>query len=589
MGIFLIYIPNMPYTVQMGDTGELVRSAFLLEVIHPPGYPLFIWLIHAVTSFLPFGSVFWRAALATSIISVITCAILFLCLRSKPWLGFAIALTLASSRIFWKFSILPDVFALHGLFVALILFLYLDARALKHQIYIPFIFLIGLSHHLTLIFLAPIIIHIGLKNIKSKMQWLLIAIGLILMMAMYASLMLLHPSNLDSWGNLDSLNAVVLHFLRHDYGTFKLVGTNESGSMWLILTHLAMQTLKSFWVLLIVGFIAFFHRASKHKNFTFNEHIFTFSIGLYVFVFFYLSNIELIGFKIETVERFFIFFHVLLCFWIMLQVLKCEFSKTLKQIVFVVIVSGSAFNILNFYKENDFSKNTIIEDYSINLLNQSTPDKSVILLTMTDTKYGALKYAQTILNVHPEVFIIHPRLLFFEWFLTKAVHNGLIANTEKIIETKNIVIEDDIIGPNLQKFNFLTNLDFQNAEKYKIGILPLGRMLEQGSGINLMSGALPTLLFHSDIKLIKSPENEYDVFREIWTEYAHFNYLKALAILESKQLDFAKAEFLKALDTASWYTPAQQKICEIEAMQNKNISACNQKLEAIQSKYFRYF
>jgi hypothetical protein len=70
--ILLVYVFDLPQTVQTGDTGELVANAYRFQVSHPSGYPLFTLLYGAFTHIFAIGSVFFRAGLCTSLLAIST-------------------------------------------------------------------------------------------------------------------------------------------------------------------------------------------------------------------------------------------------------------------------------------------------------------------------------------------------------------------------------------------------------------------------------------------------------------------------------------------------------------------------------------
>ena len=579
-----LFFPGLPSTVQMGDTGELVRSAYAFEVPHPPGYPLFTYLNAAAIKLIPQGTVFWRASALTSVFAIGCCVLLFLMFTENIVLGLLLVLTLATSRLFWRFAVLPDVFALHSSIVAVILLIYLNPKFKKFEMYIPMLFLIGLSHHLTLVFIAPIIVHVGLRHIRNLKMWIAAGIGFIFTIGAYALLSFLNPENLDSWGQLTNTKAILSHFLRSDYGTFKLVGTSESGSFLVLLNHLLTQTIKSFGFLILASLPLIYLRTVKYKSFPLKECLVAASIVLYISIFFYLSNTTLDGFRKETFERFFIFFHVMFSFWLCNHFIAWKTSRRNYLLAGIVLTVGIVYNVANFYKLNNFSENTIIEDYAINLLNQTEDKKTSVLLAMTDTRYGALKYAQTVLGVRKDVLVIHPRLLFFSWYLKKIPSRGLSLDSDKIINTNQLVLEQDVIVRNLQEFTFLTHLNFTDAAKYKIEIVPLGRKLVRGSGIEFKAT-------NDALKLRATPANifdsakDYNVFYDLWTDYGHYYYFLALAQV-STDPPAALATLQKLVELVPWHFAAHKKICEL---QNTEASKCDEAQKKRKDVFFDYY
>ena len=154
-----------PGTVQTLDTGELVANSHLFRISHSPGYPLFTWLYGTITN-IPFSNtVFFRASFFTIILALISLLFLF----KKNWKEFwPLLIVLGSSKCFWEYAILPDVFMLHIAIVSAILYFYIKAplnkASFKDDSIIIFLFALGAGNHQTIIFLAPILFHVLIRN-----------------------------------------------------------------------------------------------------------------------------------------------------------------------------------------------------------------------------------------------------------------------------------------------------------------------------------------------------------------------------------------------------------------------------------------
>src|SRR5690606_34852128 len=112
IGVFVaalaVYWTTLPPTVTGEDAGELIVAAYTLGIPHPPGYPLWTMLAHIFT-YLPFGSIAWRVALASAFFGAATSSVVYLIgrqLRLSHAAGLAGALALAFSRQFWAQSII---------------------------------------------------------------------------------------------------------------------------------------------------------------------------------------------------------------------------------------------------------------------------------------------------------------------------------------------------------------------------------------------------------------------------------------------------------------------------------------------------
>ena len=156
-----LYLRTLGPTVGQADTFEFQVVAPTLGVAHPTGYPLYI-LCGKLFSLLPLGSIAWRVNLSSTVFAV--AAVLFvyrLVLRisesttlvpgaqrkanervsesanervsefASQRIGASLAalvaaLALAFSRVFWSQAIIAEVYALHNLFIAIILFILVD-------------------------------------------------------------------------------------------------------------------------------------------------------------------------------------------------------------------------------------------------------------------------------------------------------------------------------------------------------------------------------------------------------------------------------------------------------------------------------
>ncbi len=167
---FLIYALTVEHTVPTGDSGELIATAYVLGVAHPPGYPLWTMLAH-IASLAPGGSVALRVNLMSGLLDAIAVGIVFLTIHRLAtyagaawrWLPYAAAATgsllLAFSSLFWAYSVVAEVFALNNLFAALLLLLAFEwaRHPERMRLLWVFTFVLGLSltNQQTIVLLVP--------------------------------------------------------------------------------------------------------------------------------------------------------------------------------------------------------------------------------------------------------------------------------------------------------------------------------------------------------------------------------------------------------------------------------------------------
>lgn len=179
-----VYLLTMSHAVGAADTFEFQVVAPQLGIAHPTGYPLYL-LLGKLFSLLPFGAQAWRVNLASAFFAVAATMVVFrlgleLFRRPLPALVGAVALGLVP--IFWSQAIVAEVYTLHALVVAVAL--WLMARLIegpqtadnrpqpagegrmavggspsaidrKIMVGLAFVLGLGLTNHLTTIFLLP--------------------------------------------------------------------------------------------------------------------------------------------------------------------------------------------------------------------------------------------------------------------------------------------------------------------------------------------------------------------------------------------------------------------------------------------------
>jgi hypothetical protein len=200
------YLRTLGPTVGQADTFEFQVIAPTLGVAHPTGYPLYI-LSGKLFSLLPFGSVAWRVNLTSAVFATAAVVTLYQLIRhltqpvpkanqstNSPIYQYLppliAALSFAFSRVFWSQAVVAEVYALHNLFVAVVMLLLVgwlvrggDGIA-SPRLLCLLAFLLGLSfaNHLTTALLLPAV-GLALLFVWPRVGWRvwLLAAGLFLL------------------------------------------------------------------------------------------------------------------------------------------------------------------------------------------------------------------------------------------------------------------------------------------------------------------------------------------------------------------------------------------------------------------------
>jgi hypothetical protein len=171
LGALALYGATLAPTVTLVDSGELIVAARSLGVAHPPGFPLYLLLVHAAT-LVPFGSVALRANFASALFGALAAAALTLVAAEALVLPAPVAprrpaegrhrrhrgapltpahsqlsgarmvvpplvagLLIASSRTLWSYATVTEVYTLNTLLILVVFYLVMRWRrsVLEHN------------------------------------------------------------------------------------------------------------------------------------------------------------------------------------------------------------------------------------------------------------------------------------------------------------------------------------------------------------------------------------------------------------------------------------------------------------------------
>ena len=172
MGVYLNSMaPGLTWANDGSDGGDLITAAATGGVAHPTGYPVYLLLAH-LFQLLPIGSLAFRTNLMSALMTVIAALFVYhLVIRflsssngSQNWLaGLASAYAFGLSPLIWSQAVITEVYALHALFVILILYLSFDDSPLrfaqkKLDRLLGVTFGLAMGNHITTILLLPILL-----------------------------------------------------------------------------------------------------------------------------------------------------------------------------------------------------------------------------------------------------------------------------------------------------------------------------------------------------------------------------------------------------------------------------------------------
>ncbi len=243
-GVFICFSLNLwlllaglAPSLSFEDSGEMILAAYSLGVPHPPGYPLNTMLGHLFMK-LPFGDPAYAMNFSSAFFSALAAVFVFLTLRllfralrielgdwAEVLLAIAVSLLLTSRPIYFRQSIITEVYGLNNLFVAILAYLSVRGLVQKLDRWWPeaLALLAGLAltnHHTVVTFIFAIfcvMITVYGREISWR-RWLGVTALTLIGLTPYLYLPWAANQNPDlNWGNPNSWQRFFFHVGRNQY------------------------------------------------------------------------------------------------------------------------------------------------------------------------------------------------------------------------------------------------------------------------------------------------------------------------------------------------------------------------------------
>jgi hypothetical protein len=432
-----------------GDAGDLVAAAALRGVAHPPGYPLYT-LLGWILAKLPIGpTVAYRVGLLSSVSSAFSVLLAFLIAkklsRNRP-LSLMATLALAFNYPLWLHAEVQEVFALHLVFLFLVMYLVLQWFEKPRPRIIYFLALItGLefAHHHTYVLIFPALAYLFLVDQKTRISKKLFNRRLVLKALLFfligASFYLYVPwasayNPPINWGLVHDLRSFLRLVTRADYGTFTAA---RSLSFSFKNGILAVLTLGYFlyheftlvgMILILLGALKLFK--SKKTLFYFTLIWFFFTGPFFQF---YASFPIHDWFDLATVERFYLMAYPALFVWLVWGLIVCQqkirqllaLAKFLKPqsknlLALALLLFFSLVPLFLFwtnFKKVDFRNFYEFDKFSERILFSCSPN-SVFIVGGGDVEIFVLFYTHYVYRLRPNIKIVSffsPRMAIFRY------------------------------------------------------------------------------------------------------------------------------------------------------------------------------
>jgi len=440
----VLYATTLAPTVGGGDSGELTAAAVTGGVPHPPGYPVFALLARLFAA-LPFGpSIAWRVNLLSAVSTAAAAGLL--CATVQLWTATAAAGLLAAGLfgtdpLVWHHATTAEVFGLNAMFGALALYLWLrvELAPARRQVFaLALVCGLATGNHHTFVFIgAPVLLRslwVARRDLRVGGVALAALCGALALLP-YAYLAIASRSAAAvSWGDESTLDGLVGHFLRRDYGTFTLgkAGSRvdafvESGTFFPTLTLMLGGSLRRLLGLGPLLAVAAYALAPRKRPDRAQVRVLLALLLGYAFVFCAMSNMSTSKALYQHVlSRFFIQSDLLVALaaglgWAglfrrlgMHAASPARVSRLSLAGAALVFLAGAVINA-----DAGQRRNTVFRDF-ISTAFASLPSDAIVV-TMGDHVTGAVFYFHEVEKLRPDVIHLDQQLLGYRWYCDRAL------------------------------------------------------------------------------------------------------------------------------------------------------------------------
>jgi hypothetical protein len=436
MAVYLTSMaPGLSWSNYGADGGDLIAAAATGGVAHPTGYPLYL-LLARLFQLVPIGSLAFRTNLMSAFATVSAAVLVYgLVTRSlsssnahQYWLaGLASGVAFGLSPLIWGQAVITEVYALHSLFVALLLYLSVNSLSLhftqkRVDRLLGLTFGLAMGNHVTAILLLPVILsttilrkptptpgkrwrdnwQLDSRSLLRRTTWL--GVGLLVYLTLPLRALSQPPVN---WGNPVTLDGFAWLVSGKLYQGQLFILTLSS--VWERVQAVAALLLEQFGILGLsiglMGLIVFFKPTRLY-----------FSMLWIVAV----SSAFAIGYA--TTDAFMYLIPAFLCFaiWIgmglggLMNACSMRF-QSIKPLIGLVLILSLLIQAWNHRPQMDASQDLRAESFGTEVL--SLAPANAIVFAQGDRAVFTLWYFQYAMHNRPDLAIVATDLLQFEWYL----------------------------------------------------------------------------------------------------------------------------------------------------------------------------
>lgn len=403
-GIFCVFLCTRTPTVGLIDSGELAAGCYLLNIVHPTGYPLWT-LLGRIASLLPLGAIVNRVAVMSAFFSTVSIALFILLLRQ---LGFtrsistALGMVLGFSTSVWSASTDVEVYSLSLALIIIVILSVSSSDPNRIFLFFPYVAGLTLANHLLglSVVLGATCVLFFQKKWEVLKRFPLMILFFALGLSPYLYLILrARCEPVVAWGNPVDLERFWWHVTGKQYRVWMFSSSlnevlkNISKGMLLLINSLG-------YVLFPFAFYGWMQFFKRQKSITVALTVSA------VVSFFYAVN-----YNIPDIDAYFI--PTIVCLLIFAAGGIEALRKRGDKYSYIVWVVAFGVLIFNFPSQNR-SDDWVAYDQAMNTL--ASADSNATIITDWWDCYAPIFYLQHVEGVRPDVCIIDKELVRRSWY-----------------------------------------------------------------------------------------------------------------------------------------------------------------------------
>jgi hypothetical protein len=420
---FAVYLLTLYPTVGWVDCGEVAAGCYLLNVLHPTGYPLFT-LIGYLFAHIPLGTAATRVNALTALCSSFAALFCFLTVRRltrSQVTGIVTAALFAFSATVWSNSVDDDVFGLAALYISLTIYLLVRLGELSRKpgtsptptpqspitlvLFLPYLLGLALTNHMSFastfvgaVVCLLIVFRRGLLRLR-----VLLPLTAVFLLGLTPYLYLLVRSQAQpvlNWGNAHNLERLVWHVTGKQYQVwmFSLPFGDIMKNLGRALATLSQEL---YFVLIPVALWGAGRLWRQRRE-----------IFWLLAVIFVLNLVYAVNYSIPDIQSYYIPF--MTAAFIFTGIGLADLIRRLKRVpgyVFLLLVIlPLAVNL----RRAGAQGNWIAEDFGRNHM-VSAPDSAIVMTTNWDI-YSPAFYLRHVNRERPDLCLIDKELLRRSWY-----------------------------------------------------------------------------------------------------------------------------------------------------------------------------